>query len=207
MKACILASGSPRRREILANLGARFEIVTPNVDETSDEHDPERLSELLAKRKGEAALRMFAGREAELRDRLVIASDTTVAIGGEILGKPKDAADAGRMLRLLAGRTHRVVSGIFLAYNGKIAVSHEVTEVVFAPMTDAEIEAYIASGEPFGKAGGYAIQGLASLWIREIRGDYFNVVGLPVHRMQTLCKETFGFSFPSSVFTNEKSKS
>ena len=202
MKECILASGSPRRREILANLGVHFEIMTPNVDETSDERDPERLSELLARRKGEAALHLFSGRETELREKLLIASDTTVAVGGEILGKPKDAADARRMLGLLAGKTHRVVSGIFLAYHGKTAVSHEVTEVDFAPMTEEEIDRYIASGEPFGKAGGYAIQGLASLWIREIRGDYFNVVGLPVHRMQTLCKEAFGIYFPASVFTN-----
>ena len=198
MKDCILASGSPRRREILTNLGVRFEVVTPNVDETSNERDPERLSELLARRKGEAALQLFAGKEAELRDKLLIASDTTVAVDGMILGKPKDAADACRMLRLLSGRTHRVVSGIFLACNGKTAVSHEVTQVDFAPMTKSEIAWYVASGEPFGKAGGYAIQGLASLWIREIRGDYFNVVGLPVHRMQALCRETFGEPFPAS---------
>ena len=202
MKDCILASASPRRREILEKLGVRFETVTTDADESSAERDPERLAELLAKRKGEAALRLFSGREEDLRDKLLIAADTTVAVGGEILGKPKDAADARRMLRLLAGRTHRVVSGIFLACNGKTAVSHEVTEVAFAPMTDAEIEGYIASGEPFGKAGGYAIQGYASLWIREIRGDYFNVVGLPVHRMQTLCKESFGIPFPAAVLMN-----
>lgn len=200
MIECILASGSPRRKEILQNLGVRFEIVKPDVDETCAERDPEALSELLAKRKGEAALRLFDGREETLRDRLLIASDTTVVVDGTILGKPKDAADACRMLRLLSGRSHRVVSGIFLAYDGKTAVSHEVTEVVFAPMKDAEIEAYVASGEPFGKAGGYAIQGFASLWIREIRGDYFNVVGLPVHRMQTLCREAFGIPFPAAVF-------
>ena len=203
MKECILASGSPRRREILGNLGVRFEMVTPDVDESSAERDPERLAEVLATRKGEAALCLFAKREAELSDKLLIAADTTVAVGGEILGKPKDAADACRMLRLLAGRTHRVVSGIFLAYNGRTAVSHEVTEVVFAPMTEAEIAGYVASGEPFGKAGGYAIQGYASLWIREIRGDYFNVVGLPVHRMQTLCKESFGIPFPAAVLPKE----
>ena len=198
MKDCILASGSPRRREILKTLGVSFAVVTPEVDESSSETDPEKLSELLARRKGEAALRSFAGRESELHDKLLIASDTTVEVDGEILGKPKDAADACRMLRLLAGRTHRVVSGIFLSYNGKAAVAHEVTEVTFAPMTESEIAWYLASGEPFGKAGGYAIQGLASLWIREIRGDYFNVVGLPVHRMQALCRETFGEPFPAS---------
>ena len=104
MKDCILASASPRRREILEKLGVRFETVTTDADESSAERDPERLAELLAKRKGEAALRLFSGREEDLRDKLLIAADTTVAVGGEILGKPKDAADARRMLRL---RPHR----------------------------------------------------------------------------------------------------
>ena len=198
MKQIILASASPRRREILKNLGLSFEVVAAEVDESSDERDPGRLSELLAARKGDAVLDRLRGEGRDLSDLLIIASDTVVAVdsenadtGCEILGKPRDAEDAKRMLSLLSGKSHRVVSGIYLWYRGTRAVSHDVTEVVFDRLSSGDIDRYVASGEPFGKAGAYAIQGRASAFISGIRGDYFNVVGLPVHQMCALFRKTF----------------
>ena len=195
MRECILASASPRRRELLERLSVKFEVFVPDVDEHSDERDPERLSEELSARKGRAARRLLTAAGRELSGRLLIASDTVVAAGEELLGKPRDRADALRMLRLLQGRRHRVVSGIYLCLDGTEALSHAVTEVEFAPMSEREIAAYADTGEPFGKAGAYAIQGLAAMFIRGIHGDYCNVVGLPVNRMCELFSEKFRENF------------
>ncbi|MBE6632810.1 MAG: septum formation protein Maf [Ruminococcaceae bacterium] len=195
MRQCILASASPRRREILSNLGVPFEVVVSDVDEGSELTDPAALSEEIAARKGRAVLSLLREQGASTAGKLLIASDTSVATENEILGKPRDEQDARRMLRLLSGRSHSVVSGIYLSLDGKEAVSHAVTRVTFAPMTEEDISFYIRSGEPFGKAGAYAIQGLASAWIRGIKGDYFNVVGLPVNRMCELFFEKFGEKF------------
>lgn len=192
MRDCILASGSPRRREILSGLGLTFEVAVSDVDERTAQTDPARLSEELSERKGRAVRSMLSASGRDLSGKLLIASDTSVFCGGEVLGKPRDAADAHRMLTLLAGRRHEVVSGIWLSLDGKEAVSHAVTAVEFAPLTEREIDAYIACGEPFGKAGAYAIQGRAAAFIRGIEGDYFNVVGLPVNRMCELYREAFG---------------
>lgn len=188
----ILASKSPRRREILENLGLAPEIVAVDTDESSTETDPCRLVELLARRKGEAVLERLKAEGRDLTDTVILSSDTVVAIDGEILGKPKDAEDAAAMLRLLSGRAHRVISGVCLIGQNGTGVAHEVTEVVFDSMDEDTIARYIATGEPFDKAGAYAIQGLASPYIRGIRGCYFNVVGLPVHRLHCLYQEIFG---------------
>ncbi len=195
MKHYILASASPRRKQILETLGVCPEIFVTDADESSDERDPARLSEILSARKGRAALKALMASGRDLSDTVLIASDTTVSVGGEILGKPADEADARRMLNLLSGKDHEVVSGIWLWYNGREAVSHAVTAVSFAPMSDSDVEFYIQTGEPFGKAGAYAIQGIASMWIRGIQGDYFSVVGLPVNRMCELFSEQFGEKF------------
>ena len=195
MRKCILASASPRRKEILKNLGVEFEIFVTDVDESCSITEPERLAEELAARKGRAAWERLTEGNFDTEGKVLIASDTTVAIDGEILGKPTDAEDAKRMLRMLQGRSHAVVSGIYLNLDGQEAVSHAVTQVEFAPMTEDEIEYYIQTGEPFGKAGAYAIQGIAAAWIRGIRGDYFNVVGLPVNRMCELFSEKFAEKF------------
>ena len=195
MRHCILASSSPRRKEILENLGVPFEIFVTDVDESTSQTDPELLVEELSARKGRAARERLLAEGKDITDRLLIASDTVVSVDREILGKPKDEKDAERMLRLLSGRSHRVVSGIYLNLNGKEAISHAVTDVMFAPIGETEMADYIRSGEPFGKAGSYAIQGLASVWIRGIQGDYFNVVGLPVNRMYELFSENFGENF------------
>ncbi len=202
----LLASASPRRREILQSLGLTFEVLPTDVDESSSEQNPEKLCELLAERKGLATLNRLRKERRDLSDLLIIASDTIVVASTaqntdfdstvrknrfEILGKPKDREDAERMLSLLSGKTHRVMSGIFLWYHEKAALSHDVTEVVFDSLSPESIRRYLDSEEPFGKAGSYAIQGHASSFIREIHGDFFNVVGLPVHRMCTLFRETF----------------
>ena len=188
MRRCILASASPRRREILKNLGVPFEVFVSDVNEDSELTDACLLSEELSARKGRAARDRLLSEGRRLDGLLLIASDTTVAVGEEILGKPTDEEDAKRMLRLL-------VSGIWVFLDCIEAFSHAVTEVEFAPMSEREIEFYIQTGEPFGKAGAYAIQGIASAWIRGIRGDYFNVVGLPVNRMCELFSEKFGEKF------------
>ena len=195
MRSCILASASPRRKEILKNLGVEFEVFVTDVDEGSDLTDPNALAEELAARKGRAAWNALRERDFDTAGKVLIASDTTVSVDGEILGKPADAEDAKRMLRMLQGRAHRVVSGVYLMLDGKEAVSHAVTEVEFAPMSEEQIEYYIGTGEPFGKAGAYAIQGIASAWIRGIRGDYFNVVGLPVNCLCELFCENFQENF------------
>lgn len=195
MRECILASASPRRKEILEHLGVQLEVFPADVDESTDESDPERLAEELSARKGRTARRLLLCAGRDLTDRVLIASDTTVSVGSEILGKPRDEADARRMLHLLRGRTHRVVSGIYLSFNGQEALSHAVTEVELAPMSDCEVEAYLRTGEPYGKAGAYAIQGIAALWVRAIHGDYYNVVGLPINRMYELFAEKFGENF------------
>lgn len=191
MRECILASASPRRREILTNLGISFTVFATDTDETTAETDPARLAEELSTRKGRAALAALHAAGADTAGKVIIASDTTVFCAGEILGKPRDADDARRMLRLLSGRRHEVVSGVWISLDGREAVSHAVTAVEFDPLTDADIAAYLATGEPFGKAGAYAIQGRASAFIRGITGDYFNVVGLPVNRLCNLFRDTF----------------
>ena len=191
----ILASKSPRRREILENLGISFEIVTADTDETSEERDPSRLVELLSARKGEAVWSRLLAEGRDLSETVVIASDTVVSVDGEILGKPRDEADAKRMLRKLSGRRHEVISGLALIGYGKCGTAHEVTEVEFDEMDEETIDFYVREAKPYDKAGAYAIQGLASAWIKGIHGCYFNVVGLPVHRLNCLYEQLFGEKF------------
>ncbi len=192
----ILASKSPRRKEILQTLGIDFTIVTADTDEHSDQTDPALLVEQLALQKAQDVQDLLDAQDKLECDTLIIASDTVVALGGEILGKPKDRQDARRMISGLQNTTHHVLSGIAFCYIDKQgkrrgAVSHASTAVHFGPMNDADIELYLDSGEPFDKAGAYAIQGLAGRWITSIEGDYFNVVGLPVNIMCELAKHAF----------------
>ena len=200
MRKIILASASPRRREILQNLGLEFRVLVADVDETSDERDPGKLCSLLARRKGEAVAAELQASGQLDEETLLIASDTVVAVetaaGWEIFGKPKDAGDARRMLRELSGRSHFVYSGIYLWFGGKGVSSFDRTEVIFKEMTEKQIEDYIASGEPFGKAGSYAIQGLAAAYIKGFHGDYYTVVGLPVDEMRRLYAKAFPDAAP-----------
>ena len=190
----ILASASPRRKEILLGLGLDFTVLVADADETCDLTDPGERVEFISLKKCLAVRdRLMAeGMDPADGDTVIIASDTLVTLDGAFLGKPRDEADALRMMELLEGRTHTVASGIALWHKGRTVTAHELTEVTFAPMSPAEIGAYIATGEPFGKAGGYAIQGHASRYITGIRGDYFNVVGLPVRRLYETLRLVFG---------------
>ncbi len=184
----ILASKSPRRREILSMLGVKFEIVSADADERSEITDPEKLVRELALRKGRATREVLRERGEWDDDTLIIASDTVVATGDEILGKPADAEDAKRMLGKLQGTTHRVISGVALLWGEREIADFDSTGVHFAAMSEREIDWYVASGEPCDKAGAYAVQGLASMWIKGLTGDYFNVVGLPVYKLNALVR-------------------
>jgi septum formation protein len=181
MEKMLLASASPRRAEILRAVGWPFEALAADIDETFEAGESaEGAVERLALGKALAAL----GRQPS---PLVLGADTTVVVGPEILAKPNDDADARRMLRLLSGRWHDVVTGVALVgEGGRRLVAHERTRVRFGPMSDTEIEWYVASGEPADKAGAYAVQGRAALFIEEIQGDYWNVVGLPIRLVYKL---------------------
>ena len=181
MERILLASASPRRAEILRAVGWPFETLATDIDETmAGWESAERAVERLALEKALAA-------HERKPSPLVLGADTTVVVDSLILGKPNDDAEARRMLRLLSGRWHDVVTGVALVRDGgRRLVAHERTRVRFGPLTDAEIEWYVASGEPMDKAGAYAVQGRAALFIEEIKGDYWNVVGLPVRLVYKL---------------------
>jgi septum formation protein len=173
MPPLVLASKSPRRREILSAAGIPFEVRVADVPEVrAGGEDPLEYVCRLARAKAEA-VDCRAG-------EIVLGADTVVVLEHHVLEKPADAEDARRMLGLLSGRTHQVITGVCLRSGGRIIVDAETTEVRFVRMSQSEIDAYVASGEPMDKAGGYAIQGLACKFIDRIEGDYFNVVGLPV---------------------------
>lgn len=188
----ILASASPRRKEILTTLGVEFTVITADADETCDLTQPGGRVEAISVKKCHAVRDLLAAEGSLDADTVIVASDTLVTLDGEFLGKPRDEADAGRMIRTLQGRAHTVASGLAIWKDGRTVTAHELTEVVFAPMSEEEIAAYIATGESFGKAGGYAVQGYAARYITGIRGDYFNVVGLPVRRLYETLREGFG---------------
>jgi septum formation protein len=178
----ILASSSPRRRELLTQIGFKFEVHPAHVNEDPrPDEDPLAYVVRLARDKAQVV-------SAELGDpeAVVIGADTTVTIDGHILAKPDDAADAARMLRMLSGRTHRVITGVAVATAKKIEVAAEVTGVRFSTLSEAEIAEYVATGQPMDKAGAYGIQGLAAKWIPRVEGCYFNVVGLPLALVATM---------------------
>jgi septum formation protein len=186
VRGLILASASPRRRELLGGLGLRFETRSADVDETPHPgEEAEAYVVRLAREKAAAVARP---------GELVLAADTTVVVDGEILGKPLDAEDARRMLRQLAGREHEVLTGIALAEpndgdEGRIAARADLSRVRMAPLTDEEIDWYVATGEPMDKAGAYGIQGLGSLFVEAVDGNYTNVVGLPIPAVYKLFAE------------------
>jgi septum formation protein len=177
----VLASASPRRREILERLGFEFEVLPAGIEENDVAcGDHARFATLLAVKKAEETRRARPL-------ATVIAADTIVVCGESRLGKPIDGADASAMLRLLSGRVHEVVTGVALiAPDGRRLAEAETTRVYFRALTEAEIARYVATGEPFGKAGAYAIQGYAAPFIEKIEGCYFNVVGLPVSLLFTM---------------------
>lgn len=204
----VLASASPRRQELLQNAGISFVVQPADIDETPLAGESAReCSERLAQEK---AVEVWRSRPQDL----VLGADTIVVVDGSILGKPVDAADASRMLRMLSGRTHQVITGVCLAAAGgrdqgvgvskvtsrvesrsenrEVRVGSEATVVTVSEISDQEISDYVASGEPMDKAGAYAIQGRASRWIPRIEGDYSNVVGLPVALVYRMLRERTG---------------
>ena len=207
----VLASASPRRRELLAQAGYTFTVHPAHIPEDPfPNEDPIDCATRLAREKAEAVYREILGApgpdfrtwestNSMARKRLppgrpvpapqvltVLAADTIVTLDSQILGKPSDPADAAHMLRLLSGRTHQVITGVALLTATSTQVASESTAVTFRALTDDEIAAYIATGEPLDKAGAYAIQGRAIRWIPRIEGDYFNVVGLPIALVSSL---------------------
>jgi septum formation protein len=187
----ILASASPRRRELLTQAGLDFEVRAANIDETAlPDEAAAAYVERLAIEKAQAVCALYDKGAAD--SVTVLAADTAVVLpDGVILGKPVNAADARRMLALLAGRTHAVMTGLAAVSSARkgLVSAVEITQVTFLVLTDEEIAAYVASGEPLDKAGAYAIQGYAARWIPRIEGDYFNVVGLPIARTVALLDE------------------
>jgi septum formation protein len=204
----VLASASPRRRELLTQAGFNFQVHPAHIPEDPlPNEDPIAYVVRLARQKAEAVFAHLASelgapgldsetwestnsdmsrRNKNTGDLIVGGADTTVTIDNLILGKPEDAADAARMLRLLSGRTHRVITGVAIVTATRTEVAAEVTGVRFLTLSEEEIAAYIATGEPMDKAGAYAIQGRAARWIPRITGDYFNVVGLPLALVTTM---------------------
>ena len=179
----VLASGSPRRSEIMASVGWEFTKTVPDVDESVNPGEaPEEYVQRLA---GEKALAVAANHPGEI----ILAADTTVVIGGEIIGKPEDLNDARRMIRMLSGNWHEVLTGVAVARNGDERIGMQRTRVKFAPMTDAEIDFLVEKGDPLDKAGAYAVQAQAALFIEGIEGDYWNVVGLPISLVYRLVGE------------------
>lgn len=186
MPRFILASQSPRRRELFAQIGVKnFTILVPDADESYDAAlSPQEIVSSICRKKAIAARELAGDDEA-----IILAADTMVFLDGLRLGKPRDEEDAFAMLRALSGRTHEVCTGVTLLRGDKILTRSETTEVTFRPMTDAEIRSYIATGDPMDKAGSYGVQGKAALFVSGLKGDYFNVMGLPVHLVGLMLNE------------------
>lgn len=195
----ILGSASPRRRELLAQIGLEFDVVVSDVEEKVTSCVPCEVVEQLAHQKAEGVWRRLSvqgtveTKEGQPEEMLVIGADTIVSCDEQILGKPKNAEHAKQMLRMLQGRVHQVYTGVavwhVLGVEVECRTFHETTMVEFCPMSEEEIAAYVATGDPLDKAGAYGIQGLCARYIRGIDGDYNNVVGLPVGRLYQEIKE------------------
>ena len=179
----VLASGSPRRSEIMNSVGWEFTKDVPDIDESErDGENAETYVQRLAKEKAEAVTASHPG-------EIVLAADTTVVLDGRIIGKPTDLLDARRMLEMLAGNWHEVLTGIAVMTNGTSKVGMQRTRVKFAPMNDAELDFLVALGDPLDKAGAYAVQAQAALFIEGIEGDYWNVVGLPISLVYEMVRD------------------
>jgi septum formation protein len=182
-----LASRSPRRAELLQQIGVQFSVLPSDVDESEREHEsPADYVLRLAKTKAETCMAMLVQENKAIRP--ILAADTTVSIDRKILGKPQDEADARAMLTLMSGKRHQVLTALAIATPQGIVTSLSVTQVEMAELTASEIEAYIRSGEPFDKAGAYGIQGLASTFIKRIEGSYSGVMGLPIYETAQLLR-------------------
>ena len=189
-----LASQSPRRRQLLEQIGIQYELLLASPEEDSEALETVMSGELpLTYVKRVTQLKLDAAvsrmKQRGLPNAPILCADTTVALGRHILGKPKDAKDALRMLKMLSGQTHRVLTAVAVASNRKRAICVSVSQVTFAPMKLSEMKSYVASGEPMGKAGAYGIQGLAASYISEIKGSYSSIMGLPLFETAQLLKQ------------------
>lgn len=177
MSRIILASASPRRRELMELAGYDFEVICADIVEVVPENvQPQEVVMSLALQKAQAVA-------AEHKDAVVVGSDTVVALDGKILGKPHSEQEACEMLRSLSGRTHKVFTGVAIVGGGKVKNFFDETDVEFYPLGDDEIKNYVATGEPMDKAGAYGIQGKGSVLVKKINGDFFNVMGLPIAKL------------------------
>ncbi|QKI88647.1 Maf family protein [Thiomicrorhabdus xiamenensis] len=190
-KTVFLASSSPRRQELLAQMGVEFSVLDAPIDETPIEsEDAAQFVTRMAREKSQQGAQQLTDEGC-----WVIAGDTAIVLDGEIIGKPEDPSDAQRMLRELSGRTHQVYSSVAVWHLGVLEVALNITDVVFTELAETEIKNYIATGEPLDKAGGYAIQGEAAKWIKAINGSYYGVMGLPIFELNRILQE-MGFYDP-----------
>ena len=182
----VLASQSPRRRELLSLIGIAHDVRPSSIDESHRPHEsPREYAERLAREKADSH---------GIRDAVTIGSDTIVVVDGDILGKPADEHEAARMLRRLSGRRHIVITAVAVGYEGRMVSDVEEVEVTFRPLTNHEIRRYIETGEPMDKAGAYGIQGFGATIVERVEGDYFAVMGLPLQRLTRLL-EQLGFAY------------
>lgn len=177
----ILASASPRRKELLSYIIPEFEVIPSGIDEIATGSPNDQVKQLAADKAADIA--------RQYPDALVIGADTLVAVDERVLGKPADEAEAADMLRLLSNREHRVYTGVAVVLNSRMKVAANMTHVQFTELSDEEIREYISTGEPMDKAGAYGIQGYGGKFITGIRGDYFNVMGLPLNMLYNMLKE------------------
>jgi len=189
-----LASQSPRRAQLLEQIGVRHAPLLPGPEEDAEGLEAERAGELPAAYVERVTLAKLAAARRRLKRRglpaaPILCADTTVALGRRILGKPRDAADAQLTIGLLAGRTHRVITAVAVHDGKRTHAAVNISHVRFAPLSDAEIARYVASGEPFGKAGAYAIQSAAAAWVERIDGSYSSIMGLPLYETANLLRQ------------------
>lgn len=189
MKQIILASGSPRRKELLEQIGIEFSVMTSDTDENIEMTQPENYVCKLATTKA-LAVRDNILSKSDASDKVIIGADTIVFMDGSILTKPTDEEDAKKMLAKLSGKKHQVYTGVAVVSDDNIQTFAEMTEVLVSQMTAHEIEEYVASGEPMDKAGAYGIQGMFARYVEGIKGDYNNVVGLPVAHLYHVLKKS-----------------
>ena len=196
-KKIILASASPRRKELLGQLGADFDVITADTSEESDITSPAELTQELARRKGQAVFQRLVS-EGAAEGKIIISADTVVACDREILGKPQSREDAFRMIKLISGRAHEVVTGIGVTVGGVTHTDYSRTLVYVEDIPDDEIWAYIDTKDPMDKAGAYGIQGAFGAWVKGIDGCYFGVVGLPVNKLSNLFYRCVG-CYPKDI--------
>lgn len=183
MKKIILASQSPRRKELLAICGYDFECIPSDIDESiNEENDIKDEIQQVAKRKAEAIFN-------DHKDAIVIGSDTVVVLNGEILGKPKDREDAKRMLRELSNNKHEVITGLCIVSDKETYIDYTISDVIFGELSEEEIEEYVSSGECDDKAGAYAIQGEGAKFIKHIDGDYYSIMGFPLNKVYSYLRQ------------------